>query len=299
MHCYLTVDLEDYKYNIMQRAGIARPLSDPRQPPRGVNKIISVLNKTPGSKEITFFTTGQVARENPELIKRLSNDGHEIACHTYSHKYIPNRPDMRRYIYEFENKDEFKNDLSRAIEVLRAHSNQDIFGFRAPNFSINKKNRRWVYEILTECGFVYDSSLSESNRRNSKKGILYEFPIYKCKLFGILPVNVIGGTWFRILPVRPKFLLPSIFSITGLMKKACDNGHTPIVYLHPSDIDDGLSAVSLSETKGLNRFSRIKLKILQMKEMWNRKNTAKKLEIVLKDFPNKGTLSESLPKERI
>ena len=36
----------------------------------------------------TFFTLGWVAERNPSLVKEIANQGHEIACHGYSHQLI-------------------------------------------------------------------------------------------------------------------------------------------------------------------------------------------------------------------
>lgn len=33
----------------------------------------------------TFFVVGEKAEENPALLKRIAADGHQVACHTYSH----------------------------------------------------------------------------------------------------------------------------------------------------------------------------------------------------------------------
>lgn len=35
---------------------------------------------------VTFFLTGKWCERNPDLVKRIAADGHEIANHTYSHK---------------------------------------------------------------------------------------------------------------------------------------------------------------------------------------------------------------------
>ena len=117
-------------------------------------------------------------------------------------------------------------------------------------------------------------------------------------------MKVISGTWFRILPARPKLPFLSIFSIAGLMKKAYDNGYTPIICLHPSDIDDKLSPVSTSEMKGVSFIRRIWWRLWQIPWVVNTKSTAEKLEIILREFSNKGPMSLALPdsvkpKERI
>ena len=38
--------------------------------------------------KVTFFVLGQLANSRPDLILRMRDEGHEIANHTYSHKYL-------------------------------------------------------------------------------------------------------------------------------------------------------------------------------------------------------------------
>lgn len=41
----------------------------------------------------TFFVLGQYAERNPDIIKRIIAEGHEIGNHSYSHKSLKNLPD--------------------------------------------------------------------------------------------------------------------------------------------------------------------------------------------------------------
>lgn len=282
MHCYLTVDLEDYKYSTMRDMGI-KPVADPEQTQRGVEQVISVLNKVSGSKNITFFTTGQVARDNPTLVSELSQEGHEIACHTNNHDNI----------YNLSRKG-FESTLLTAVKVLEDCSGQKIRGFRAPNFSINE-SCLWAYEVLSYCGFIYDSSIIRSDRRynvteydyvENVGKVFYEFPLFSIRFFGNKTIKIIGGSYFRLIPE---------FIIIRLMKKAVEKGYVPIIYLHPHDMNDKFSAIPISEMEGLGFFPRIKW--LMHQKLWTtgRKSTAKKLEFILRVFPNKGPLIQSLP----
>lgn len=42
----------------------------------------------------SFFITGKWAEQNPELVKKISQDGHEIFNHTYSHPHLPQISDQ-------------------------------------------------------------------------------------------------------------------------------------------------------------------------------------------------------------
>lgn len=95
----------------------------------------------------TFFVLGWVARRFPALVKRISDMGHEVACHGYAHKPV----------YE-QSRDEFRQDVKRAKAILEDISGRKVIGYRAPMYSITNRSQ-WALEILIEEGFYYDSSI--------------------------------------------------------------------------------------------------------------------------------------------
>ena len=144
--CYLSVDLEDFSYNLQRDLGLADPKSRSFAVNLAVDRFLEILDGVPGSKEATFFSTGQVARDNKELIRRLSDSGHEIGCHNYYHDNV-----------DSGNRLDFANALDSAINVISQSSGSQVYGFRAPNFSVDRNNI-WAYEEISK-RFLYDSSL--------------------------------------------------------------------------------------------------------------------------------------------
>ncbi|MEL1135647.1 polysaccharide deacetylase family protein [Desulfitobacterium sp. THU1] len=63
--------------------------------------ILDVLKEK--NVKATFFVLGMNAQGNPELLKRISEEGHEIANHGYSHSYTPSK---------------FVRELTRTDELL-------------------------------------------------------------------------------------------------------------------------------------------------------------------------------------
>lgn len=57
----------------------------------------------------TFFVTGQFARDNPEVVKRIAADGHELGNHSYSHPRFTGL-----------SAEEVRSQLSRADDEIRA-----------------------------------------------------------------------------------------------------------------------------------------------------------------------------------
>ena len=49
----------------------------------GTKLILDVLNEN--KIRATFFCTGNFARRAPEVMKRIKDEGHEIACHGVDH----------------------------------------------------------------------------------------------------------------------------------------------------------------------------------------------------------------------
>src|ERR1700683_4483655 len=55
----------------------------------------------------TFFVLGGVAERHPGLVARIAAAGHEIACHSYSH----------RLVYDLT-PEEFREDTARAVKAI-------------------------------------------------------------------------------------------------------------------------------------------------------------------------------------
>ena len=54
-----------------------------------------------------FFLTGNVIRDNPDLIKRMESEGHIVANHTMSHPNMTNITDINAFRAELEKSEEF------------------------------------------------------------------------------------------------------------------------------------------------------------------------------------------------
>ncbi|MDD4346865.1 MAG: polysaccharide deacetylase family protein [Desulfitobacteriaceae bacterium] len=71
----------------------------------------------------TFFILGQNAKQNPDLMKRILNEGHEIGNHGYSHSYIPNK---------------FIDELIDTDKTIFQSLNQQTLYYRPPGGIITK-----------------------------------------------------------------------------------------------------------------------------------------------------------------
>jgi len=184
----------------------------------------------------TFFTLGYIAEKFPELIKKISKKGHEIASHGYAHKDV-------RKITPIE----FEKDLVKSIKILQDVSGKRIKGFRAPFFSINKTSS-WAFDILRK-HIKYDSSLFPVKTplygephapmqiyrpsrtdpfKNDDKEFFHELPLTVHKFLFLPKIPVSGGFFFRFFPY---FYLKYAF-------KSVNKKNIPVIfYIHPKDID--------------------------------------------------------------
>ena len=100
----------------------------------GLIKILKLLREE--RVKVTFFVTGNFAKVNPELVREIVSDGHEVACHGVDH-FEPRKTDI------FES----KKIVEKVIE-------RKVVGYRQPRmFEIS-------YSELKRCGYKYDSSVN-------------------------------------------------------------------------------------------------------------------------------------------
>ncbi len=69
----------------------------------------------------TFFVTGKNAETHPEIIRQMSEDGHLIGNHTYSHTQLTRG-----------NRETFRSELVKTNEILREITGKDVLYVRPP-----------------------------------------------------------------------------------------------------------------------------------------------------------------------
>lgn len=254
----LTIDLEDwYQSTFDPESEISHFCV------KNTKRVLELLDKY--NVKATFFVQGMVARKYPEIVKLVKEKGHEIQSHGYSHRPLNKL-----------SPEEIKKELLETKKILEDITGKEVIGFRAPDFSIDKK-RLWIFEIMAECGIKYDSSIFPVRTRRyginnfergyskiiTKSGVIEELPvsILKINLFKQINIPVGGGGYFRLFPY--KFLS---FSLDLLNKK-----NLPfVVYCHPYEFNHK----ELSMLEGVTLFLRLHQGI-------GRKGFAKKLSKLL------------------
>jgi polysaccharide deacetylase family protein (PEP-CTERM system associated) len=223
----LTIDVEDYFQVSAFAPYISRDGWNQREcrVERNVDRILALLSDQGTSA--TFFILGWIAERYPALVRRIAEQGHEIASHGYGHQRAS---DLSR--------DEFLSDILMAKCILEDLSGAPLIGYRAPSFSIGVGNL-WAFDCLAEAGYRYSSSvypiqhdhygMPDSPRfAYVAKPSLIELPVTTVNIFGKnLPAS--GGGYFRLFP----------FPLSRWMMNRVNqqDAQSGIFYFHPWEID--------------------------------------------------------------
>lgn len=195
----MSVDVEDYFQVSAFERHIDRADWDrlPCRVEQNTNRILDLF-ASHGVRS-TFFTLGWVAERYPGLVRRIVDEGHELASHGYGHQRVTQL-----------SRDEFRSDIRRAKAILEDLSGQRVQGYRAPSYSIVRDNQ-WAFDILIEEGHAYSSSvypiahdlygIPDAPRfpyAPRQQGFT-EIPITTLRYFGRnFPCG--GGGYFRLFP---------------------------------------------------------------------------------------------------
>ena len=213
----------------------------------------------------TFFVLGQIGEQHPETVRAIVRAGHEVASHGYGHQLA--------YKQTYA---EFKADVKKSAEILQTLTGEKVWGYRAPSWSIVKRNHHYL-EALEELGLHYDASIfpvktflygipdapTEIHHPtvNGRQLDLLEVPMSVARI-GSRNIGYSGGFYFRLLPT---------WLIKRVIRSSNAAGRHSIVYLHPRELDP-------SE-------QRLKLPLLEsFIQYYNGCGTKQKLTEILRSF---------------
>ena len=233
---------------------------------RNVDAILEMFDDS--GVKATFFTLGWVARRHGALMRRIADNGHELASHGWDH--------ARVYTLDRER---FAADIRRAREEIEDASGVAVKGYRAPSFSIDHRTP-WAYAELAEQGYAYSSSVApiaydhygwrEAPRFAFKPlpwAELVEIPVTTAEFAG-KRLAAGGGGFFRVLPYA--------FSRWAIRQVNRRDGRPAVFYFHPWEIDPGQPRVAGAPLKSrLRHYTKLdamepKLRQLVSEFAWGR-----------------------------
>lgn len=259
-------DIEDWHHSEVNRVDEALRRSESIVH-QGTSAILDLLARH--GWHSTFFVLGDVVRDHPDLIRRLVQEGHELACHGMSHRPVwkATPESFRAELLEFR----------RTVEAVLGHF--PVVGFRAPTFSIDRSNP-WALEVLRQEGYLYDSSIfpmkvkmygtpgapvgiyrpsAHDLRRHDPEGGLIEFPVAIAESMGLrIPVG--GGFYLRALPL-------------GLFRLGLDHilRHRPFaLYLHPREVHPESVRLPMDPVDGFITYVNLHTVVAKMERLFER-----------------------------
>lgn len=108
-----------YLWNLDRKSNCVYLTFDDGPVPEATPWVLDLLKKY--NAKATFFCIGENANTNPELLKRIINEGHSVGNHTYNHVNG----------WQTTNSEYFR-DVNQCAKVLQEISNQDTNLFRPP-----------------------------------------------------------------------------------------------------------------------------------------------------------------------
>ena len=232
----LSVDVEDWFQVGAFENVIARADWDglPARVERNSEAVLALFAQA--RVKATFFTLGWVAQRYPRLVRRIVEEGHEIASHGWDH----------RRVFAMDAA-AFRLDLERARQAIGDAGGVAPKGYRAPSFSIDARTP-WAHQVLADLGYCYSSSVAPVRHdhygwrdaprfafRPVPGSDLIELPVTTVEIGG-RRMAAGGGGFFRLLPYR--FSDWAIGRVNGV------DGRPAVFYFHPWEIDPGQPRVS-------------------------------------------------------
>ena len=261
--CLFTVDVEDWFHIPGSPKG--QNVSEWKTLPSYVSNNFRVMLEIFAARKVrvTCFFLGWVAEQYPGLVREAWSQGHEIACHGYSH----------RLVYEMTPQ-EFLDDIRKAKHIIEDITGVPVLGYRAPCFSVTK-DTPWFFDNLLQAGYRFDSSIFPASRRfgglktsnwepgdiDTPSGQIKEFPITVVRAMG-RPMCFFGGGYLRLFPY-------SLIKKMGI--QVLEQGRPIIFYLHPREMDPDHPRLPMSP-------------VARFKSYVNLSTARSKMEMILNDF---------------
>jgi polysaccharide deacetylase family protein (PEP-CTERM system associated) len=138
----VSFDLEHWHSATLLRSAVTDPVD---RVVASTSTVLELLRRH--DVRATFFVVGEVAAEYPDLIRRITDAGHELGSHGHTHTPLSEL-----------SREAFDRELAASAEAIEAATGVTPAGFRAPNFSVDE-GTEWAFEVLEANGYRYDSSV--------------------------------------------------------------------------------------------------------------------------------------------
>lgn len=230
-----------------------------------------------GEHEIraTFFVVGEIARHRPGLVKSIHRAGHEVASHGWDHRRVLDMTPAA-----------FRKDLRQSKDALEQVTGEEVLGYRAPTFSITRKNA-WALDVLVESGMAYDSSIYPV--RHDRYGVpaaprgpffaggeenkILELPPATLRILGMkAPMG--GGGYFRLFP---------LWLTEWAMRQATRTSPSAaMLYFHPWEFDPDQARLPLKLISRFRTYVGMRRSAQRLQSLMRRYRFARAMDIASK-----------------
>lgn len=176
----------------------------------GTNRILDVLRQN--DVRATFFCTGNFAEHAPEVMQRIMDEGHEVACHGVDH-FHP-----------------VESDVVASKRIVERITGRTVYGYRQPRmFPVSD-------EAIEQAGYRYNSSLHPAFIPGRYMHLnAPRTPFYKG---GVLEIPASVTPWLRL----PVFWLACHHYPQWLYRRLClwtlHHDGQFVIYFHPWEFVD-------------------------------------------------------------
>ena len=218
-------------------------LTDPRQR-RDLDEGFTLFALEPLLEKLddakaSIYLVGEIAGWYPEVPKMIVSAGHELGLHCHIHRPLVNV-------------NELAEDLRASAPWCKQYG---VRGYRAPMVGI----REAAYQLLSDAGFLYSSSIYAPAGIILRKGDIWEIPVSTLRLHGKNGTFTAPRDFSLNLLLNGEVPYGSSFSIgligkriLKIIEQELKRGLSPVVILHPYELVKPASSTRLTRDLALN-----------------------------------------------
>ncbi|MCE1246367.1 MAG: polysaccharide deacetylase family protein [Firmicutes bacterium] len=258
-----------------------------RRVERGVHLILALLRQH--NIKATFFVLGIVAREFPELVRLLSQEGHEIGVCGYYNRRLYSIPPA-----------DYISELEMSLTLLKSLTGKNVTVHRAPGWSVTA-NTLWVLDVLQKYGIKYDSSIYPVKAPlygiDDAPSVPYvinphgitEFPPGVYNFMG-KKIAMFGGTYLRILP----------YNLISMGLQSVNRQGDPVLFhISPWEMEGEIPQVNLGWDGFLAQYAGLKTTFSKISRILNEYKFDTLTNVLKENPPNEGVHLKTLQRGRI
>src|SRR6266498_3737942 len=218
-------------------------LTDPRQR-RDLDEGFTLFALEPLLEKLddakaSIYLVGEIAGWYPEVPKMIVSAGHELGLHCHIHRPLVNV-------------NELAEDLRASAPWCKQYG---VRGYRAPMVGI----REAAYQLLSDAGFLYSSSIYAPAGIILRKGDIWEIPVSTLRLHGKNGTFTAPHDFSLNLLLNGEVPYGSSFSIgligkriLKIIEQELKRGLSPVVILHPYELVKPASSTRLTRDLARN-----------------------------------------------